>query len=557
MKKLHLIAAGILFAACSYGNNETASVMQRVFDADRKADAAWEKCDTMEKFKARRAMLREKTIATLGGFPEKTPLNAKTFSVVKRDGYKIEKVAFESRPGIHVTALLYLPDSPEFKAPYPGIILPCGHSANGKGAEAYQRGCVMGAKEGFAVMIYDPFDQGERIQNSPGGISVHGHNTAGIKSSLVGKSMALYRVWDGIRAIDYLVSRKDIDPGKIGCMGNSGGGTLTTYISALDPRVKAACPACFVSSVREVVEHCGPQDAEQCIFGQLEFGLNHAGFVLMAEGAIRLQVSEGDFFPVKGSIETFELVKRVSTKLGIADRYDMTIVKGPHGWKESSRRSSLDWMRKWLMGDNSIKRTQEDYRKLDIGFDHKKVDCGLPKPEYNVTENGKVSSLPGERTIYDLVRDEAAKAKRAAKCTRETVSCEGASTLVFDAKGTPVHVFYGTKAPSEELAVLYHLLGTSLVEERAKEIEAAVRAEMKKTGKPPVVVAHESWCPAVAFAYAKAPECFSGIRCVKAPDSWKKAIEENGKYLFSSSVTGGYLKADWVDLLPANTTFEK
>lgn len=557
MNKIQTIAASILISFCAYANYETKAVMERIYEADRKADQAWDACKDIKAFNAHRAMLREKTIAAIGGFPEKTPLNPKIHDTVVRDGYKIEKITFESRPGVHVTALLYLPDEAKFKPPYPGVILPCGHSHNGKGADAYQRGCVIGVKKGLAVMIYDPFDQGERMQKSPKGGSVHGHNTAGIKGALVGKSMALFRVWDGIRAIDYLCSRKDIDADKIGCMGNSGGGTLTAYITALDSRVKASCPSCYISSLREVVKHCGPQDAEQCIFGQLSYGLNHAGLILMSGAAVRLHVAEKDFFPIKGALETYDVIKRVSTRLGISERYDITVVKGPHGWKESTRTSSIDWMLKWLKNDNSITRTQDDYQKLDIGFDIKNIDCGLSKAQYNVTPKGKVSSLPGERSIYDLIRDEAAKAAPSKKCAAALTSCEGATTLTFKTEGKPVHKFYGSKDPSEERAVLYHLLGTSLVEVRAEKIVKAVKEEMKKTGKAPIVVAHESWCPAVAFAYSKAPECFSGIRCVNAPLSWKDAIAGNSNYYFSSIVVGGLLKGDWIDYLPSNTVFEK
>jgi hypothetical protein len=129
--------------------------------------------------------------------------------------------------------------------------------------------------------------------------------------------------------------------------------------------------------------------------------------------------------------------------------------------------------------------------------------------------------------------------------------------LTFKSKGKAVHKFYGSKNPSDETAVLYHLLGTSLVEVRAEEIVKAVKEEMKKTGKAPIVVAHDSWCPAVAFAYSKAPECFSGIRCVNAPLSWKEAVNGNKNYYFSSIVVGGLLKGDWVDYLPSNTVFEK
>ena len=129
---------------------------QKHFDARRKAVAALK---TPEDVKRRQDELRAKFIEALGGFPEKTPLNAKVVGKDQRDGYRIERVVYESRPDHHVTAKLYLPDG---KPPFPGVLVPCGHSANGKAAEAYQRACILLAKNGLAVLCYDPIGQGER-----------------------------------------------------------------------------------------------------------------------------------------------------------------------------------------------------------------------------------------------------------------------------------------------------------------------------------------------------------------------------------------------------------
>jgi len=91
--------------------------------------------------------LREKFIEAIGGFPQRTPLNARVVGVVDRDGYRIEKVIFESQPDHHVTALLFLPDSPKYNPPYPAVLLVCGHSSPGKAA--YQPGGALMALNGF------------------------------------------------------------------------------------------------------------------------------------------------------------------------------------------------------------------------------------------------------------------------------------------------------------------------------------------------------------------------------------------------------------------------
>ena len=105
------------------------SLFNEVVRQDRAADAAWIACDTRDKLAARQREVRERTIAAMGGFPEKTPLNARITGRVKKPGYVIEKVVFESRPNFYVTAHLFLPDDPKYKPPYAGVVSPCGHSA--------------------------------------------------------------------------------------------------------------------------------------------------------------------------------------------------------------------------------------------------------------------------------------------------------------------------------------------------------------------------------------------------------------------------------------------
>ena len=492
-----MIFSLMLAAAVFAGSGEYERLMRQVDELDAAADRAWETCPNKARFDKRKADMRKAFIDAIGGLPERTALNARTMAVVKRDGYTIEKVLFESQPSHYVTALAFVPDPAKFKAPYPAILVPCGHSRGGKDSQGYQRACVMGAKEGFLVMIYDPIDQGERDQHSVGCNRgpCYGHNTTGIQALRFGGSTARFRIWDGMRALDYLCSRKDVDADRLGCMGNSGGGTLTSYLMALDSRIKAACPSCYITSIRSVMREIGPQDSEQCLFGQLPAGLNHASLVLMGSAAVRLQVSEKDFFPVAGARETYRVVKKAASKFGLAERYDMTVVAGPHGWKESSRRSSLDWMRQWLMGEKPA-RTEADYRALDEGFDLSKVDCGLPEGEVAVTPTGSVADIPGARSVYDIMRDEALANVKAP---------------VLELKDVPkaAHIFYTSRDPAEEKALLCQMLGTSLVEERIKHIFA----EAKKMGRP-FLYAHGSWCVPARKAYEQSPAAFAGIMTV-------------------------------------------
>ena len=465
--------------------------------ADRAADAAWDAVADMDQFKARRAELREKFFAGVGTFPERTPLNAKVVATVPRAGYRIEKLLFESRPGFHVTALVFVPDDTRFTAPYPAVLVTCGHSGNGKANAGYQRACVMGAREGFLMMIYDPIDQGERLMSTDGWCC-NGHNQWGAKAHGLGLSAANFRIWDGMRCLDYLQSRADVKGDRLGLMGNSGGGTMTALIAAADPRVKAACPSCYITTIRDVVRSIGPQDAEQCIWGQLKDGINHASLVLMAEAAVRLQFSDQDFFPIVGARSTYAVVKRTAERVSLGERYSVTVVKGPHGWKESSRRSSLDWMRQWLMDEKPNGRTDADYVAMDATYDAKASDCGLPEDEAKVAPGGSVLNLPGERTVSDVLVDLAIG--------------EGTPRLVFRETAPTRHSFYGAKTAAEENAVICLMLGKDLLSERKAEIFAAARAWAAQ-GKPkPVLWAEDDWVRPAEQAFAEYPGLFAGLK---------------------------------------------
>ena len=198
----------------------------------------------------------------------------------------------------------------------------------------------MGALAGFAAFVYDPFAQGERMQPPAGGCC-DGHNRYGALAELLGTSAARQRIWDGMRALDYLETRADIRKDGFGCMGNSGGGTESALLEVADPRIVAACPSCWISTLRDTCRACGPQDAEQLTFGQLAFGFNHASYVLAGGNAVRVHCNFEDFFPYSGTCETMTIVTNVAVRCGLGPRYGMTDVTGPHAWKESSRTSSV------------------------------------------------------------------------------------------------------------------------------------------------------------------------------------------------------------------------
>ncbi len=374
-------------------------LLQKGYKAFDASDKEYEKIKTPEQVEAYQKRMHAFFVKQLGGFPQRTPLNAKVTGKIQRDGYRIEKIIYESQPQLYVTALLYLPEgkSQSAGAKSPGILFPCGHSGNGKACEAYQRGCVLLAKNGFVVLCYDPIEQGERYQKldknaKPLTGGTRGHNAANISSMPLGRNAATYRIWDGIRGIDYLQTRPEVDPQRIGCTGNSGGGTLTSYIMALDERVDCAAPSCYLTSMRRMLDTIGPQDAEQLIFGQVAFGMGHAEYVIMrAPRPTLMCTATHDFFNIEGAWAAFRSAKRIYGRLGCAERMDLIETDAKHGFSTQLRVGAVRWMRRWLLKiDDAV--TESDFPILS-------------DKEAQVTPKGQVVLIDGVRTTYDLDAD--------------------------------------------------------------------------------------------------------------------------------------------------------
>ncbi len=314
---------------------------------------AYDAIKTPEDVAAYQKRMREFFLKQIGGMPEKTPLNPRVTGTITRDGFRIEKVIFESRPGMYVTGLMYVPDG---EGPFPGVLVPCGHSANGKASEYYQKGSILMAQHGMAVLCYDPIGQGERHQllDDDGKFVVSNtieHTYVDTGATLLGIDAATARIWDGIRAIDYLVSRDDVDGERIGCAGHSGGGTMTAYLGALDDRIVCAAPSCYITNFESLLNTIGPQDGEQTIYGQVKFGMDHAEYLIMrAPKPTLICCATDDFFDINGTWKTFREAKRIYGRLGFAERMALVETDNQHGWHPELREATARWMKRWLLG---------------------------------------------------------------------------------------------------------------------------------------------------------------------------------------------------------------
>ena len=357
----------------------------------------YEKRKTPEQIAAYQKSGREAFVTAVGGLSERTPLNPQVVGTVTRSGYRVEKIIFESQPKHFVTGLLFLPDPKRFKPRYPGVLVPCGHAFEAKGYEAYQTMGALLARNGMAALVFDPIDQGERGQYMAEGgwpklWGIDGHTMIGICSIPLGRNTARFEIWDGMRALDYLQSRPEVDPKRIGCTGNSGGGTQTSYLMALDDRIRAAAPSCYLMSTELLLAQRGADDAEQQIFNQLNTGPHEADFIMFrAPSPVLVCCATHDFFDPVGTWDSMRYAKRLFTRLGFAERVDVMENDAGHNYDTLQREAVVRWMSRWLLRKDQV-------------ITEPKIEL-LSEKEYTCTPDNKVMSLPGARSVYDLNED--------------------------------------------------------------------------------------------------------------------------------------------------------
>jgi cephalosporin-C deacetylase-like acetyl esterase len=343
----------------------------------------------------RKEQVRARLLDLLGGLPDyQGPLNARVTGRIANSSYTIEKVIFESLPHYFVTADLYRPNQP---GRYPAVLMSAGHTMLGKTENHIMAASL--ASKGFVALAYDPVGLGERMQafdarigKSIAGCCTNEHLHAGAQSILIGESVARYFIWDAMRAIDYLVSRPDVDRDHIGAAGCSGGGCLTTYIAAFDPRIKAAAPACFINSLR--VLFAGPYpDSEMSLPGFIAAGLDHADFLeLVAPKPWLILATEGDFFTPAGARLVYEEAHRWYRLYGAEDNVRFFVGPGPHGTPLETREAMYGWMIRWL------KDGKGDAHEHEVPY--------YTDRELQVTKSGQVDQEPGSRKLYEVIRDE-------------------------------------------------------------------------------------------------------------------------------------------------------
>jgi dienelactone hydrolase len=354
---------------------------------------------SLSDWQQRQEFIKETLLKIVGPFPERNPLNPKIIRTLNKDGYRIEHIIYESQPGFYVTSSLFIPGNLSKKNKAPAVIYCSGHSAEGYRSEVYLHTIANLVKKGFIVFAFDPVGQGERyeyLDPSTGKSLIAGygeHSYAGCQSFITGSSQARYMIWDGIRAVDYLLTRKEVDPARIGITGRSGGGTQSAYISAMDDRIYAAAPENYLTNFTRLLQNIGPQDAEQNMFNIIANGLDQPDLILVRAPKPMLMITTTrDIFNIQGVLETEREVSGIYKAYGKADNFTRTEDDAPHASTVKNREAMYAFFRKHLNNPGSTADEETE---------------PFTPEEVKVSATGQVATSLGGETVFSLNRREA------------------------------------------------------------------------------------------------------------------------------------------------------
>ncbi|MEZ6086742.1 MAG: acetylxylan esterase [Pirellulaceae bacterium] len=238
-----------------------------------------------------------------------------------------------------------------------------------------------------------------------------------------------------MRAIDYLETRDDIDGSRIGCTGNSGGGTLTAYLMALDDRIVAAAPVCYLTTFRRLIDTRGAQDAEQNLFGQIAFGMDEPDYVLM-----RAAEADADFagrrdvtFDIDGTWDLFRQSKAFYSRLGYPERVDLHDADLPHGFYLQQREAAARWMHRWLLGSDKPIFEIDPQSLPDPASDQELRELSegdWPQEQLYCTPDGQALLLPDEKSVFQINAEQDMQLRTQRKAAWRRLDDSGRRALV-------------------------------------------------------------------------------------------------------------------------------
>ncbi|WP_164103289.1 alpha/beta hydrolase family protein [Candidatus Laterigemmans baculatus] len=357
-----ILACTAVQASLAGGAEPEADRRLQQFFADQVAEiesTTFAGIDSAEAWQERRQelLLQLREMLGLNPWPERTPLNAKTRGKLEGDGYIVERVLFQSRPGLYVTANFYRPS--EVEAPLPSVLYVCGHSRQkadgvsfGNKAGYHHHG-IWFARNGYTCLIIDTIQLGE-IE----GVHHGTHNLGQWWWPARGYTPAGTEAWNSIRALDYLESREEVDPKRIGVTGRSGGGAYSWWVAALDERVQAAVPVAGITDLRNhVIDGCVEGHCD-CMFMvnryRWDFGTLAA---LVAPRPLLISNSHRDrIFPLDGVVRVYRDAEKIYRLLDAEDHLAVHLTAGPHRDTQTLRVGAFAWFNRFLKDSEELIR---------------------------------------------------------------------------------------------------------------------------------------------------------------------------------------------------------
>jgi len=376
-------------------------LIKQAFDYYDLRDRAIARLNKKEDWILRQEFVRNKLMEFIGPFPLKGALNPRITGIIKKEGYRIEKIVYESWPGFYVTGCLYVPD--KIKGEVPAILNVIGHEQESFRNELCQVINYNLVKKGMIVFAIDPPGQGEHVQYydpkiklSSVGYSVVEHCYFGNQCFLSGSSCAKYFIRDGMRAIDYLLTRKEVDAEKIGVTGFSGGGTITSYIAAFDDRVKVSVPCSWSTASRRQLETKGAQDAESEFYNGVAKGITFEDLleVRAPKPTLLTFVSRDEYLCLQGAREAYNEAKIAYKMFGQADNLALVEDDSKH----------------WMTPKIRLAIYAFFMKHFNISGDPSEAEAEiLSREELTVTPTGQISTFLGGDMIFDVNKKETEK----------------------------------------------------------------------------------------------------------------------------------------------------
>lgn len=372
--RLRILCLLLIFTASALAQSPGEKMVEEYFRRQTARISARALADirTLDDWKAKRQAYREQILEMLGlwPMPEKTDLKATLAGKIETDKFTVEKIHFQSMPGLYISANLYIPKN--LTGPAPTILYLCGHARVVKDGVAYgnktnyQHHPAWFAEHGYVAMIIDTLDLGE-IEGEHHGTyrrgwwwwPTRGYTPGGVET------------WNAIRALDYLATRPEVDMNRVGVTGRSGGGAYTWFLTAVDDRPSVIVPVAGVTDMTNHVVDGAIEGHCDCMYQVNTYAWDFALLcALAAPRPLLLSNSDKDtIFPLDGVYRVHEQLKRIYKLHGAEERLGLLITEGPHSDTQDLQVPAFRWMNRWLKKDNgqveaAVKRFEPEQLKV-------------------------------------------------------------------------------------------------------------------------------------------------------------------------------------------------